>query len=244
MYRLHCFAQSGNCYKVALMLALSGVAWEPVFVDFFNGETRGERYRSEVNELGEAPVLEADGKRMSQSGVILDFLARETGKFAPRDEAERAECWRWILFDNHKFTGYVSVYRFLRTFMKDTDPAVLDFLKARAERAFAIADKHFASQAFLLGANPTIADISMAGYVFFPVAETGFDFGPADMARYLGEFARGGLINIAGGCCGNTPEHIAAIAKAVEGLPPRPFGATNAVSSYAAGAREERELAR
>ena len=54
-----------------------------------------------------------------------------------------------------------------------------------------------------------------------PLAETGFDLGPADMARYLSEFARAGLINIAGGCCGNTPEHIAAIAKALEGLPPR-----------------------
>jgi 5-methyltetrahydrofolate--homocysteine methyltransferase len=57
-----------------------------------------------------------------------------------------------------------------------------------------------------------------------PLSETGFDLGPADMARYLGEFARGGLINIAGGCCGNTPEHIAAIAKALEGQPPRKFG--------------------
>src|ERR1017187_7865321 len=54
-----------------------------------------------------------------------------------------------------------------------------------------------------------------------PLSPTGFDLGPADMARYLGEFARGGLINIAGGCCGNTPEHIAAIAQALEGLPPR-----------------------
>jgi 5-methyltetrahydrofolate--homocysteine methyltransferase len=54
-----------------------------------------------------------------------------------------------------------------------------------------------------------------------PLSETGFDLGPADMARSLSEFARGGLINIAGGCCGNTPEHIAAIAKALEGLPPR-----------------------
>jgi 5-methyltetrahydrofolate--homocysteine methyltransferase len=57
-----------------------------------------------------------------------------------------------------------------------------------------------------------------------PLSETGFDLGPPDMARYLAEFARGGLINIAGGCCGNTPEHIAAIAKALEGLPPRPVG--------------------
>jgi 5-methyltetrahydrofolate--homocysteine methyltransferase len=54
-----------------------------------------------------------------------------------------------------------------------------------------------------------------------PLSATGFDLGPADMARYLGEFAQGGLINIAGGCCGNTPEHIAAIAKALEGKHPR-----------------------
>ncbi len=54
-----------------------------------------------------------------------------------------------------------------------------------------------------------------------PLSPTGFDFGPSDMARYLGEFAKGGLINIAGGCCGNTPEHIAAIAQALDGKPPR-----------------------
>jgi 5-methyltetrahydrofolate--homocysteine methyltransferase len=57
-----------------------------------------------------------------------------------------------------------------------------------------------------------------------PLSETGFDLGPEDMARYLSDFARGGLINIAGGCCGNTPEHIAAIAKALEGLAPRELG--------------------
>jgi len=77
-----------------------------------------------------------------------------------------------------------------------------------------------------------------------PLSETGFDLGPQDMARYLGDFARRGLINIAGGCCGNTPEHIAAVAKALEGLPPRKWGTTLAVGSYAARAREESELAR
>ena len=72
-----------------------------------------------------------------------------------------------------------------------------------------------------------------------PLAPTGFDFGPPDMARYLREFAQAGLINIAGGCCGNTPEHIAAIAKALEGLPPRKL-----VKSYAAGAEGKTQLAR
>jgi 5-methyltetrahydrofolate--homocysteine methyltransferase len=66
-----------------------------------------------------------------------------------------------------------------------------------------------------------------------PLSETGFDFSPQDMARYLGDFARGGLINIAGGCCGNTPDHIAAIAKALEGRPPRKWGVQLIEESFA-----------
>src|ERR1039458_3718837 len=66
-----------------------------------------------------------------------------------------------------------------------------------------------------------------------PLSETGFDLGPQDMARYLGNFARSGLINIAGGCCGNTPEHIAAIAKALEGQPPRKWGTQPTEESFA-----------
>ncbi|HVT96278.1 MAG TPA: methionine synthase [Acidobacteriaceae bacterium] len=71
------------------------------------------------------------------------------------------------------------------------------------------------------------ADVAISAYpnagLPNPLSPTGFDFGPGDMAKYLGDFARGGLINIAGGCCGNTPEHIAAIAKALEGKEPRPL---------------------
>src|SRR5260370_36533039 len=65
------------------------------------------------------------------------------------------------------------------------------------------------------------------------LAETGFDLGPEDRDRYLGDFARGGLINIAGGCCGNTPEHIAAIAKARESLPPRKYGTQASAEAFA-----------
>jgi 5-methyltetrahydrofolate--homocysteine methyltransferase len=71
-----------------------------------------------------------------------------------------------------------------------------------------------------------------------PLSPTGFDLGPSDMARYLGEFAKDGLINIAGGCCGNTPEHIAAIAKALEGKPPqRAYG--RSIVSVPSGASGE-----
>jgi 5-methyltetrahydrofolate--homocysteine methyltransferase len=72
-----------------------------------------------------------------------------------------------------------------------------------------------------------------------PLSETGFDLGPDDMARYLGEFARGGLINIAGGCCGNTPAHIARIAQALAGKPPRKWATGPTETSFAPPAEME-----
>lgn len=175
-FRLYCFGQSGNCYKAALMLALSGADWQPVFVDYFHGETRGEGYRDAVNEMGEAPVLEHDGRKLSQTGVILSYLADRLDTFGGRNEDEKLEILRWILFDNHKFTSYFATYRFLHSLSKaPSDPAVMAFLKGRADAAFAIADKHLARQPFMVGDRPTIADISMAGYMFFPVAEHGYD---------------------------------------------------------------------
>lgn len=88
------------------------------------------------------------------------------------------------------------------------------------------------------------ADVAISAYpnagLPNPLSETGFDLGPQDMARYLSDFAKRGLINIAGGCCGNTPEHIAAIAKALERQPPRRFATQ--VERY--GARQSEIVSR
>jgi glutathione S-transferase len=105
-YKLYCFAQSGNSYKAALMLNLCGAKWTPRFVDFFNGETRTPEYRKNVNEMGEAPVLEYGSNRLSQSGVILDYLAEEFGKF---QGADRREVMRWLLWDNHKLHRHAAL---------------------------------------------------------------------------------------------------------------------------------------
>jgi glutathione S-transferase len=188
-FRLHCFAQSGNAYKPALMLALSGADWEAVPVDFFGGETRTAAYRAGVNEMGEAPVLEHKGRKLSQSGVILTYLARRLGTFAPGGEEEELEALRWMLFDNHKFTSYFATYRFLMSLAPQAaDPAVLAFLKTRADAALAIAERHLAGMPYMLGERPTIADLSMCGYLFYPVEEHGYDFSathPA-IAAWLG----------------------------------------------------------
>src|SRR6202161_3357989 len=81
------------------------------------------------------------------------------------------------------------------------------------------------------------ADVAVSAYpnagLPNPLSETGFDLKPEDMARFLGRFATDGLSNIAGGCCGNTPEHIAAIAQALDGRPPRKWGTPLSVESFA-----------
>jgi len=173
-YRLHCMKESGNAYKVALMLELSGCDWQPVWVDYFNGQTRGDAFRAEVNEMGEVPVLEHQGRRLSQSGVILDYLAEMTGQFAARGAEERREILRWMLFDNHKFTSYYATLRFLFGLQNSGDTPVTEFLRTRARGAYGIVDKHLAGRKFLLGDRPTIADFSLAGYVFY-TDPTGID---------------------------------------------------------------------
>ncbi len=176
-YQLYCFAQSGNCYRVALMLNLVGADWEPIFVDFFKGgETRTPKYRAEVNEMGEAPVLVHGTKKLSQSAVCLTYLAERTGKFAPQGEDERLEALRWIIFDNQKVNGFLGPYRFLKTLARPAgDPAVLAFLKGRIDGNLAVLDKRLSGRSFMLGERPTIADISLVGYLYYPAEEFGFD---------------------------------------------------------------------
>jgi len=165
-YTLYSFAQSGNCYKAALALELASADWAPRFVDYFNGETRTPAYR-DINVMGEAPVLEHRGKRLSQSGVILDYLAETLGKFGPRDGDERREMLRWILFDNHKLTSYTATYRFMRALTKDPNPDVLAEFGKRAQTAWGILDKHLEGRSFVVGDRLTIVDLSMCGYLYF-----------------------------------------------------------------------------
>jgi glutathione S-transferase len=176
-YQLYCFAQSGNAYRVALMLNLIGADWTPVFVDFFKGGVqRTPEFRAEVNEMGEVPVLVHGTRKLSQSGVCLTYLAEHSLKFAPQGLDERLEALRWIIFDNQKVNGFLGPYRFLRNFAKPAgDPAVMAFLKGRIDGNLAIVEKRLSSRAFVLGERPTIADISLVGYLYYPAEEFGFD---------------------------------------------------------------------
>jgi glutathione S-transferase len=165
--QLACFAQSGNAYKPALMLSLCGADWEPVFVDFFNGEARTPAYR-ELNEMGEVPVLTDGSRRLSQSGVILTYLADKFGRFGPEGDGERYEVLRWLLWDNHKLTSNIATLRFLIRFAKTGETEVTKFLRGRMASALKVLDGHLKGADFIVGGRPTIADLSACGYLFWP----------------------------------------------------------------------------
>jgi glutathione S-transferase len=179
MYKLHAFSQSGNAYKVALLLQALRQPWTPVhmpFADFVGGVPRSDAFRENTNAMGEVPILEDGNRRLTQSGAILGYLADKHGAYAGRSADEKYEVLRWILFDNHKFTSYFATWRFLKSFASSApDPALEKFLRGRIDNAFGIAEKHLAKRDYIVGTAPTIADMSMVGYLYFPAEESGYD---------------------------------------------------------------------
>ena len=155
-YQLYCFAQSGNAYRAALMLNLIGADWEPIWVDFFaKGEQRTPEYRTNVNEMGEVPVLVHGAQEAHPVGRDPHLSRRALGKVPPRGRGRGLEALRWIIFDNQKVNGFLGPYRFLRTLAKPPgDPAVLAFLKGRIDNNLAIVDKRLSTPAVRAGRAP------------------------------------------------------------------------------------------
>ncbi len=171
---LHCFGESGNSYKAALALELSGVDWSPVFVDFFGGQVRTPDWRA-LNPMAEAPVLLDGDFRLSQSGAIQTWIADRTGRFggAPSD---RYEVLRWMLWDNHKLSSVAGQARFLANFLPpEKRPAeVIAFQQGRLRSAYAVLNAHLADRDWIVGDGVTNADLSCCGYLFYP-EPFGFD---------------------------------------------------------------------
>ena len=168
--KLYCFGESGHSYKAALALQLSEIDWKPIFVDFFNGETRSEQYRNQINEMGEAPVLVDGDTKLTQSGVIQNYLFNKTGKHGGRDEAEKLEILRWVLWDNHKLSSFVGNTRFLMNFFpQDRRPQpVIDFNLTRLKGSYSILEKALIGKDFLVGDDITHADMTCCSYLYYP----------------------------------------------------------------------------
>jgi len=175
-WRLHYFPESGNSYKLALMLTLCGESFEPVWTDFGGGITRTPQWRRAVNEMGEIPVLEENGVRLTQTAPILLRLADQFGRFGGETQDEQFEVLRWLFWDNQKLSGFMATYRYLRTFTASPDPQVLAFLRKRLDDFLGILEQHLQRQPFAIGARASVADLSMIAYLSYPSDETGYDW--------------------------------------------------------------------
>lgn len=188
--KLYCFGESGNAYKAALTLELSGCDWTPVFVDFFNGETRTPAYRA-INVMGEVPVLVDGELTLSQSGAIQYHVVEKTGRFGGADVDERREVLRWVLFDNHKMSGQAGALRFMMNFLapEKRDAGAIAYVHGRVQAALKVLDAGLAGRDWLVGRGPTIADFACCGYLFYrePFGFDRRDF--ANIDAWLGRIA-------------------------------------------------------
>ena len=173
--KLYCFGESGNAFKAALTLTLAQMEWVPVFVDFFNGETRQPAFRA-LNEMGEVPVLVDGDTVLTQSAVIQDYVSSKTGKLGGRSAAERREVLRWMFWDNHKLSGQAGATRFLMNFLPpEKRPAeVIAFQQGRLKAAYTVLNDHLASRGWMVGDQVSLADTACCGYLFYP-EPFGFD---------------------------------------------------------------------
>ena len=167
--KLQCFGESGNSYKAALALELAGLDWDPVKVDFFNGATRSDDFRSSVNPMGEAPVLVTKEATLTQSGVIQQWIVDTTGNLGGAPE-DRYEVLRWVLWDNHKLSSQAGMTRFLMNFMpEEKRPAeVIAFMQGRLAAAYAVLNTHLDGRDWIAGEELTVADISCCSYLYYP----------------------------------------------------------------------------
>jgi glutathione S-transferase len=190
-YRLHHFPESGNSYKLALMLTLCDQSFEPVWTDFGGGVTRTPEWRRTVNAMGEIPVLEENGVRLTQTAPILLKLAEQYGRFGGENAEEKFEILRWLFWDNQKLSGFMATYRYLRTFTPSPDPQVLVYLRKRLDDFLGILEQRVQQNAFVIGDRPTVADFSMIAYLSYPGGETGYDFAASHPAvsAWLGRVA-------------------------------------------------------
>lgn len=167
-YRLTCFGASGNAYKPALYMELAGADWEPVFINFFKGEHKSPEFL-EKNDMAQVPVFEHGDVCLAQSGVILDYLVEQEGKFGWNTPEERREVMRWVFWDNYSFTSIIAPLRFLGHFMPEEkrDPGAIGFLQQRMANALKTLDRRLEDREWVALDRPTIADLSIAGYIYY-----------------------------------------------------------------------------
>lgn len=161
---IHVNPFSGPSYKVALMLALCGIAPQVRLVDLRAGEQRTPAFLAKT-PFGQVPVLEHGRRCLAQSASILEYVAVVTGRFGAVDEADRAEIRSWLYWDFDRVASSVYRLRTARLGIRPLDPATLEHYAGIADAMLDLLAARLGDRDWLVGAGPTIADVDLYGTV-------------------------------------------------------------------------------
>jgi glutathione S-transferase len=182
MLRLYDFLESGNGYKVRLLLHQLGIPFERVELDITQGATRTEAFLAK-NPNGRIPLLELeDGSCLAESNAIQWYLAEGT-PFLPADRLDRARVLQWMFFEQYSHEPYIAVVRFwMHQGIAETKGAELEERRRRGYQALDVMETHLARNDFFVANRYTIADIAL--YAYTHVAhEGGFELGARRAVR-------------------------------------------------------------
>jgi glutathione S-transferase len=183
MLRLYDYYDSGNGYKVRLLLTQLGLAFEYVEKDIMKGETRTPEFLA-LNPNGSVPVLQLDdGTALAESNAILFYLAEGT-PYLPADKLERARVLQWLFFEQYSHEPYIAVVRFLLRHTAADDPrrSILEQRRKGGYDALGVMERHLAECSFFAANRYTIADIALYAYTHV-CDQGGFDLGPYPAVR-------------------------------------------------------------
>lgn len=162
-YTLYGSFLSSHTYKVGLMLALCGEAFDYRHVDLSRGEHKSPEFLA-LNRFGQVPTITHDGLPLCQSDSILEHIAQQTGKFAGATDEERQRIREWLCWYADRLEPGIGRSRFFERFAKP-DPAVADFMRKVGETGLGVLNSLLEGRRFLVGERPTIADIGIYGAV-------------------------------------------------------------------------------
>lgn len=177
MKKLYRHPLSGHSHRVELFLRLLGLDFKLVDVDLMKGEHKLPQFLS-LNSFGQVPVLEDDGLVLADSNAILVYLARRYGpEWLPEEPTEAARVQRWLSVAAGELASGPAAARLVTVFGAGFDH---EAVKEKSKQLLAKLEAHLASQDYLTGSQPTIADISLYTYIAHaPEGQVGLGAYPA-----------------------------------------------------------------